>query len=502
MLFGSCNDYLDINENVNKPTEVDASLVLPQALTATASVLNRYNTYGMQIGGFAANAGGYGGFNELVTYKYTPNNYADLWPYTYDNLEDYQYIITKTADIPEEGYAWAMAKIMRVYDFQLLVDAFNNVPYSTALLGDQGLTPTYDDAATVYAALGTELDEAIAKIHATDAVTGATTYDASDVVFEGDMTKWLQLANTIKLRLLVRASGKAPFANETFDEAGFLDEDALINPGYTRDNNRQNPKWNSWGFQYTGNSGAKSWMPTKWAMSFYDGDKLDDSYRGSHMYYKFPDTGTNQLGYESTDIEKSPEGSFWYPSTNRDGKSSGESTGALKGPDAGFPLLTAAESYFLQAEWDVRHADLGGAKTAFETGILKSFDYVYQLPDGTHEDDFEEDFVSYMEQNSDSRLVNFDMATNDEQRVEAIITQKYIALNMVNSQEAWNEYRRTGYPKVSGTSGTSTFASLKSAVGTGDKLPTRILYPQSEIQYNPENVPAVDSGTDKIFWAK
>src|SRR3954470_14066278 len=90
VLFSSCSDYLDINENKNKPTTVSAELVLPQALTATASVLNRYNTYGMQIGGYAANAGGYGGFNELVTYKYTPTNYNDLWPNTYDNLEDYQ----------------------------------------------------------------------------------------------------------------------------------------------------------------------------------------------------------------------------------------------------------------------------------------------------------------------------------------------------------------------------------------------------------------------------
>src|SRR5678810_219532 len=89
----SCDDYLDINTNPNKPTSVTPNLVLPQAIAATAIILNQYNNYGMQIGGYAANAGGYGGFNETVSYAYTPNNYSNLWSITYDNLEDYQYII-------------------------------------------------------------------------------------------------------------------------------------------------------------------------------------------------------------------------------------------------------------------------------------------------------------------------------------------------------------------------------------------------------------------------
>ena len=510
----SCDEILDINTNPNQATIVSPELVLPLALTTTASVLNQYNNYGMQVGGYAANAGGYGGFNETVSYAYTPNNYSNLWPATYDNLEDYQYIINKTATEPINGYFFAVAKIMRAYDFELLVDAYNDVPYTQALKGAGSLTPTYDNAATVYASLASELDEAIATIHATNDLATKNPIDNYDVVFSGNMDRWIQLANTIKLRLIVRATGKATFANTTFDQLGFLTTDALINPlnakgstlGFTRDNGKQNPAWNTWAFSYTGSAGNKAWIPTTFIMTFYNGTKINDPGRGAAMYYQFPGTGTNQLGIESTGIPKSPDGSFWYPSTNRDGKSAGNARGALKGPDASYPLFTAAESYFLQAEAVVVGISgvTGTASALFQSGISASFRYLYILPNGTQSGNYVADVATYLTNNNSNRLVNFSLAGTNAERIEAIITQKYIALNMVNSHEGWNEYRRTGYPAVSGTSATTTFASAASQSTRPDKLPTRILYPSSEIQYNAANVPSAttNSFSSMIFWAK
>jgi hypothetical protein len=325
----------------------------------------------------------------------------------------------------------------------------------------------------------------------------------NDVVFKGDMVNWLKTANTIKLRLIIRGRGKVSFANQNFDAAGFLDTDALINPGYTRDNNRQNPVWNSWGFTYNGSAGNKAWIPTTFILTFYNNIRLSDPGRGAAMYYQFPATGTNQLGFESTGIPKSPEGSFWYPSNQRTGTQAGNATGALKGPDAGYPMLTAAESYFLQAEAVVAGVFGGDAKSLFESGITASFNYTYMLPDGSIEGDPEADAADYITRNN-SYLTQFDQATTPAQQLEAIITQKYIALNMVNSHEGWNEYRRTGYPKLQGLTATGTFASSASAISSRpDRLPTRILYPTSEIQYNPENVPeGITSANSYIFWAK
>lgn len=504
----ACDDLLDINTNQNQATAVQPELVLPQALASTASVLNTYNSYGMQIGGYAANAGGYGGFNETVSYAYTPNNYSGNWTTTYDNLEDYQYIIDQTASDPLNGYFFAAAKIMKAYDFQLLVDTYNDIPYTEALHGADHLTPVYDDAATVYSSLAAELDEAIAAIHATDDLDLKNPLGAYDIVFDGDMEKWIQLANTIKLRLIIRGNGKATFGDTSFDPLGFLDTDALINPGYTRDNGRQNPAWNTWAFAYTGAAGNKAWIPTTFILSFYNGTKINDPARGSAVYYQFPSTGTNQLGYESNsnNVPKSPEGSFWYPGNERKGTAAGDTTGVLKGPDAGYPLMTAAESYFLQAEAVV--VGIGGvsgsAKDLFDDGIAASFKYLYMLPDKTQAGDYEVDFEDYLANNNGNRLVNFDLAIGQAQQIEAIITQKYIALNTVNSHEGWNEYRRTGYPAVSGTSPTSTFASIASESSRADRLPSRILYPTSEIQYNSANVPSAstDPFTSLIFWAK
>jgi hypothetical protein len=509
----SCSDYLDINTNANNPTTVAAPLVLSQALVATGIVLNQYNTYGMQTGGYAANAGGFGGFNETTTYIYTNNNYANLWPTTFDNLEDYQYILNQTVDedgnvLADQIYFNAVARIMKSYDFQLLIDAYNNVPYSEALQGDANLTPKYDDAPTIYSQLAADLDKAIADIEAGQAAAVApTALGAYDVVFGGNVSSWIKLANTIKLRLMVRGQGKVTFANTTFNAAGFITTDALINPGYTKDVNRQNPNWNSWAFNYTPTAtnvaATKAWIPTTFVFGFYNGYKLNDPGRGAAMYYQFPATGTNQLGYEGTGIPKSPDGNFWYPGADRKGATAGNTTGVLKGSNAGMSLMLAAESYFLQAEASMEGIIAGNPKTLFESGIHASFKYLYQLPDKTVVGTPDADANAYIASNN-SYLVKFDNATTDAQKLEAIITQKWLALNMVNSQEGFNEYRRTGYPRVQGTQPNNTFASAESLVSTRpDRLPTRVLYPISEIQYNSENVPTdVNSTTSLIFWAK
>lgn len=99
------------------------------------------------------------------------------------------------------------------------------------------------------------------------------------------------------------------------------------------------------------------------------------------------------------------------------------------------------------------------------------------------------------------------MNTTTAQKVEAIITQKYIAMNYVNSEEGWNEYRRTGYPTIvwgtNAASDITTFASVVSESTAPDRLPTRIVYPSAEGQYNGTNMPkGISPFTSKIFWAK
>jgi hypothetical protein len=500
----SCEKQLDINTDPNTATSATPELILPQALTATAANLNGFNSYGAQLVGFSANAGGYGGFGTSISYNFTSSDFSGRWSSSYDNLQDYQYIIDNTAGKPKYKFYNAAARIMKAIGFQLLVDAYNDVPYTDALKGASKLSPTYTKGDVIYKDLAAQLDTAIALINQGDTVPGISTFGSKDVLFGGDMDSWKKLANTIKLRIIIRGKDKVTFANTTFTNDGFLDADALINPGYTRDNGRQNPKWSSWGFSYTGSDANKAWIPSSYIFGFYDGSKLSDNGRGAAIYYKFPATGTNRLGVESNDLQSCPSGSFWYPSTVRDGKTAGSTSGPLKGPEAGYPIMTAAESYFLQAEASLRGIVTGNTKELFESGIYASFDYLYALPDGSYELDPATDATDYLANNASSHLVNFDLALTNETKLEAIITQKYIALNYVNSEEAWNEYRRTKYPKNTiGGSAVTTFTSIVSESTRADKLPTRILYPSSEGSYNSANVPkGISPFTSLIFWAQ
>ena len=509
VVLSSCKKFLDINTNPNEATSATPQLILPQAIVATANQVNGYNTTGAQLGGLMANAGGYGGFGSAVTYAFSSADHQGRWGF-YDVLNDYQLVINYSAGDPSLRLFNATARIMRAHGFQMLVDEYNSIPYSDALKGVATLTPKYDDPAVVYKDLADELDKAIDTINAALLATVSPTplTSATDPMFNGNMTNWKKFANTLKLKIIVTANGKVTFSakNKTFTD-GFLTTDALINPGYVRNTGKQNPKWSTWGFTETGGDGNKAWMPNTFVMAFYHGEKLLDNGRGAALYYTFPSTPTNRLGYEGPPAASaSPSGSFWYPSSNRDGKTAGNARGALKGPEAGIPVITAAESYFLQAEAAVRGITGGTAKTLFESGILASYNYLYKLPDGTISGSPATDFATYMSYNNTSFWVNFDLALTTAQKIEAIITQKYIAMNMVNSDVAWNDYRRTGYPTVvntPGATGVQTFASTQSKSTRPDHLPTRILYPSSEGAYNSANVPrGIDPYSSLIFWAQ
>jgi hypothetical protein len=226
------------------------------------------------------------------------------------------------------------------------------------------------------------------------------------------------------------------------------------------------------------------------------------------MYYSFPSTPTNQLGVtppNNTLTSPAPAGA-WY-SGGGSGTSLGNAIGVMKGPNQGEPLMLAAESDFLQAEADVRGILSQNAATDFNNGVLASFTYLYELPSTTVAPGMNPaiDDSAYMAENASSYLANFSLATTTAQQIEAIITQKYIALNFINGEEAWSEYRRTGYPANSPTilnNPYGSFTSTQSQATRPDHLPTRLPYPASEAATNATNVPQnISVYTSTIFWA-
>ena len=205
-LSTSCKDYLDINDNPNAATYVEPQLVLPTAIVRSASATNGYNTYGATLGGQVANAGGFSGFGQMLTYNFEPG-YMSQWG-SYDILLDYKYVLDGTEDNNDLANFHAIAKIMMALEFHRLVDQHGDIPYSEALQGSLNLTPAYESGASIYEDLINKLEEAIQIIDNAD--FPLTLNAASDPMFQGNMTNWKRFANTLKLRLLIRVSQIKP----------------------------------------------------------------------------------------------------------------------------------------------------------------------------------------------------------------------------------------------------------------------------------------------------
>jgi len=516
MVLGSCKKYLDINStNPNSPTTSTPELVLGASISRTASNLIGFNNYGSWMVGYQANAGGYGGWGASLTYNFGTSDYTGLWG-TYDILTDFQYVLDKTSGSDPYSYYNAIARIMKVFNFKLLVDEYDAIPYFDALKGSANTTPAYTPAEEIYQDLYKQLDTAIATINnATQPLALTYSLGNADPMFNGNMTRWIQFANTLKLKLLIRASGTSVFSGITpsFDPAGFLTTDASVNPGYIKADNQQNPHWNSYHSSATNAGAARSIISTFYIATFYNGMKISDSARRRAIYR--PSSATdydpvrNQLGEVGPIVDNrlAPGGSsVWYSGSGSGyafSEDPSNAIGILKGRGQREVVLLAAESYFLQAEAQMKGILTGGNVTdLFNKGIEASFKYLYQSADGTYKAN---SYISatvpdpvaaaahYHEEadNASNYLVNIDLATSDEERLEAIITQKYIALNMISGQEAWDEYKRTGYPSIdnAGLDQNKTFVSKASQATTVDKLVGRIWYPSSEYSLNPKNAP-------------
>ncbi len=517
----SCKKYLNINDNPNSVIGSTPDLVLPQAITGTAAITNA--DYSNGIGAdlmYRANAGGVSGFGTVISYDYTNSTFTAAWANTYDNLNDYKYIKEQTDGKPAYIYFNAVSRIMSAYLFGMLVDQYDNIPYTDALKAAGSLSPKYDKGTDIYKSIALQLDTAIAQINSglANALSVTPFTLASDPLFSQsgpNMIAWKQFANTVKLRLIVRAGNKVTFANTNFTSDGFLTNDALVNPGYSKVAGKISPIFP---YSATNTASTSSRLPSIYIVSFYDGIKLNDQKRGTVVFRNWPNPPSNQLGNETNpNPPTSPAPNSWIkPSINAttglynttiSGTDYGK-VGIMKDYTQGVPLITAAESYFLQAEAVARGYITGDANTLFNKGIDASFAYLYKdgagvVPSSGPYSAPAADGAAYRLANSTKYLANYNLATSLEQQIEAIITQKYIALNMISMHEAWNEYRRTGYPAITGTGPTQTFASTVSVSTRPDRLPTRFPYPVTESNTNAANVPAgIDKFKTLIFWAK
>jgi len=483
--FSGCKKgYLDLTDNPNSPSTTTPQLALAGGLNYAVGI-EQGGTYG-QYGVWAGYQTTSGGFVPSTTINQFQFGLGD---FNGDFGEWYQCLLTfdqlKTiAPGPTYANFQAIAMIMEAYGFQSLVDNFNNVPYSQAL-NPNITTPKYDDGHTIYEALGTQLDAAIKLIQQNP---GALSPANSDIMFGGNMTNWIKFANSLKLRLAMRLSTKFPSDPLTADlksteSLGYLDGtvEGAVNPGYTNLAGKENIFYGSYGFDQNGDEAG-------------DNDYFRAAATSVDSLAKFNDPRETQI-YALTQNPDSP--STAKPSIVRgnvfgDTKALGNSTtssfgpGLLKSPSQNAFLFLSSESLFLQAEAAYDGYITGDAQTLYQAGITASFVELGLTPAQA---------VTYYNQNIVDVSWTASTASGHSPE-EAIIVQKWIALNSLFNFEAWNEYRRTGYPVL---------PSSIDPAAISKTLPTRVFYPLSELQTNSANLSAqgtINPFTSKIFWAK
>ncbi len=220
LMFNSCqSDITSLNEDPKHPSSVPSGNMLATSMYQgfyymyTGSVnFNNYRFFTQQWTEVT--------YTQETNYNLTTrnqprNHFRRMYVYTLGPLEQAK------KDLPTEINAdpevvdnkWATLEIASVFVWENIVDTFGNVPYSEALQAETIKSPKYDDAKTIYLDLISRLNVAISKIHSTKSGY------PEDLVYKGDMTKWLKLANSIKLRLAINLADVDPATSKTVAES-------------------------------------------------------------------------------------------------------------------------------------------------------------------------------------------------------------------------------------------------------------------------------------------
>src|SRR5699024_5792567 len=454
LLSVSCADFLDVNEDPNNPTEVTPDLVLPVGLNYTADYVGsnrRLNHLGNMMMFNFGESQGFNWYRDEFKYSVTTTFYSALFNDAYSRAMKQYEVLTDQSD--EYAYYQAIGKIMKAYHFQILVDLFGKVPYENALGRKKNITPEYEDGDVIYEAILDSLTSANNLIESTNPTT-AEAVGEDDVVSGGDMLKWEKFANTLKIRILTRLSDKkdACFINGELDkidmEVGFIEDDVGVNPGYmAEEKNKQNPYWNDLGMDDSGDITLthRATCATQFVVNYFQetGDpRLGYIFGPSEDNGDF--SGINQ-GAENEDKEtQAPEKISILNLSYKDvdaygGKSEeelAEPQGVLRGPEADLTIMTLAEHYLNMAELANKglHVDKS-AEDYYHEGIKASFAY---LMGGDYEEDIAEDYYNQSIEN-----VSWSGSNN---KIDAIMTQKWLATMGINAAQSWFDYNRTGYP--------------------------------------------------------
>ncbi|WP_418983643.1 RagB/SusD family nutrient uptake outer membrane protein [Alistipes sp.] len=424
-------------------------------------------------------------FNPTADWLKAP--FVDVITQTYPS---YRGIINKS----DNEVALALADILRVAIMHRLTDAYGPIPYSKIVEDKkERLTVPYDSQQAVYEQMFKELDLALESLERNRELS-TEAFGEYDLVYGGDLKKWIKYTNSLKLRMAMRLAyideGTAKtLALEAIN--GGLIETNDDNARLQTELNHMTLPWNSWKDHAVGAD----------ILCYMRG------YKDPRMPKMFTQGTVGEgeaavKGYYGLRIGTTP--------SNKDKAVAACSRMAIEQTD---PILwfTAAETAFLRAEYEFRFGSAASAQTYYEQGITLSFeqwgagDPTEYIADEANIPEAYTDPLGVTENNTalpQSRItIKWDEEADFETNLERIITQKWIAIYPLGN-EAWAEYRRTGYPKLMPVVDNKSGGTVNSKYGM-----RRLPYPSEEYSENRTNVQAAvsmlggpDEGGTRVWW--
>lgn len=356
-----------------------------------------------------------------------------------------------TSSDPESA-EYALASIWWVYTFHKITDYWGPIPYFSA--GVSGQTVPYDPQDKIYE------DFFVRLAAATDVLKGKTgeqPFGSYDLIYKGDISKWIKFANTLRLRLAMRISAVSPEKAKTEAEAAVAggvfetspDDDALVLRNVAGDdgNGLAIMQWGEFRMSaamesvlkgYDDPRMAEYYMPTK-ASSDAKADDPTKELEWDGTRNGLTASQMNDVSNKNKPDNLSQQGPRWTP--NNIGLAGGVGS-PLSTPQN---VMCTAEAFFLRAEGVMKGWNMGGgsAQSYYEAGIKQSFNQwgtgdATTYIGGTGLPIAPGDFLNSPPMTN----IPVKWGATAEVQEEQIATQKWISM-FPDGMEGWADYRRS-----------------------------------------------------------
>ncbi|WP_455626315.1 SusD/RagB family nutrient-binding outer membrane lipoprotein [Parabacteroides sp.] len=494
----SCGDYLDINDNPNFPTEASLATLLPSAEITTIAQTG-YN--GALIGNmwmqYTTQGNTTNQYNTTVNYSITTASYNAFWTNAYANTLPDLKLLIEQAEAEGAWNFWLIGKVLMAYNYHILTDIYEDIPFTEALQAKEFPKPKYDDSRTVvYPGILALLDEAIAK-QSEAADRGNPVLSTGDYYFNGKIDKWVAFAKSLKLKVMLRdfESYKSQISS-LLSDGNLLEEDCAVTV-FEDATNKGNPFYEYNIRQLNTRENIRASHTLLEFLLANEDPRIMELFLPTTVAQRRIDAGET-LTYRET-FEGLPQGT--KPSSQAEDEESVplvNSSRYKQAYDDPVYLMNKAECYFLIAEAYARLGNAAEAKTAYDKGVTAAFDR------------WGFDASSFISEGAPYAFKN----TSAAEMLKCILTQKWVSYAKANSWDAWFDRNRTGIPSISKAftvrvsnqkPGLTEGYELGTLVAPGStvlqpmEFPRRMLIPDISAQYN-ENAPTTKALQEPMWW--